>query len=189
MKRTNLSLSFPHPLVLLLLSNSESDREYRLSPILSVNDQWSSVGCKLILIVTAQNWDYSSERMELFVFTRFDADCGNRPKLFYVGLMNMWLGTEVSSLYAIPTEWKKNPTLQTKPRRVPSLWSTIYSQVCHALIQRLSLHLTFIVEWVWFLYLAQLLISNYIKCCIIWWFRGFTCNCAIKGHEKKHKKY
>lgn len=86
---------------------------------------------------------------------------------------------------ATSTEWQKN-NHQPKSRRVPSPWNSVYSQICHALIQRVSLHLTFTVEWVWFLYLAQLLIRDYIKCCIVWWFRGFTCNCAIKGHEKKH---
>lgn len=38
--------------------------------------------------------------MKLFGFTRLDADCANRPKLFCAGLLNMSQGLEVSSLYA-----------------------------------------------------------------------------------------
>lgn len=155
-------------------------------------------------LMTAQSWDHSSvlrwsrwrERMESKCFNLLDLMLTVQKGKNYFVLVYWTCGWEQKCLLfmqrlAIPTEWKKKTTtlLQTKPKRVPSPWSSVYSQICHTLIQRVSFHLTFIVERVWFLYLAQLLISDYIKCCIIWWFTGFTCNCAIKGHEKKCKQY
>lgn len=146
-------------------------------------------------LMTAQSWDYSPvlwwsrrrESMEWFRFTRLNAGCANRPKWSCVALLNTWPGNRdlhFTQRLTTLTEWEKKKNILNKSQRVPSLRSSVYSQICHTLIQRVSFYLTFIVEGVWFLYLAQLLISDYIKSCIIWWFRGFTCNCAEKTWEE-----
>lgn len=57
-------------------------------------------------------------------------------------------------------------------------------QCLHTPVERVCLHLAVVVERVQFLHLAQLLIGDDIKRCIIQWFRGFACDCAT-GDEKK----
>lgn len=142
-------------------------------------------------LMTAQSWDYSPvlwwsrwrERISSLDLLDWMLTVQIDQNYLVLVYWTCGLETEESSLYAEVdySHWmgEKKEHSKANPKESP-LWEAVYSQICHALIQRVSFYLTFIVERVWFLYLAQLLISDYIKCCIIWWFRGFTCICAKK---------